>query len=321
MGSDGTHRSIETVSPHAEKGGYEHAMKRSLGLVAFALVVMAAIDRCQAANPVFDYLTNRGVTVAPKEVVRLPPPTMADGLSAADQRKAIEGIPENNHTFEDMTRKSVVAPVVLRISQDDERQNPVGRRIDLWFVTYGNLKTLVDDEFLDSQFKSATSESDAETGSQSKNLTEACLARRGLTVPKRFEDDRYGASEFSILDKVRLNATTRSVAIQCNESVLSASILDPRFANDPEFPNRWRPITRDEDGRRVFGEPHPYSGYGAYVKVTRLAEPAGALFIEYHAAFAEPPEWFNGKNLLRSKLPIVAQHIVRQLRRGLEKTN
>jgi hypothetical protein len=35
--------------------------------------------------------------------------------------------------------------------------------------------------------------------------------------------------------------------------------------------------------------------------------------------FIEPREWFHGTNLLRSKLPIVAQDIVRKFRRNLAK--
>ena len=69
------------------------------------------------------------------------------------------------------------------------------------------------------------------------------------------------------------------------------------------------------DGRSV--QPQPYAGLGSYVKATRLAEPAGAVFIEYHVVFAEPQGWFHGANLLRSKLPIVAQDMVRKFRRKM----
>jgi len=51
------------------------------------------------------------------------------------------------------------------------------------------------------------------------------------------------------------------------------------------------------------------------MKVTKLAEPAGALFVEQHLIFAEPVDWFDGANLLRSKLPLVVQDRVRSIRR------
>jgi hypothetical protein len=51
------------------------------------------------------------------------------------------------------------------------------------------------------------------------------------------------------------------------------------------------------------------------MKVTRLAEPVGALFVEQHVVFAEPAGWFDGANLLRPKLPLVIQGKVRAMRR------
>ena len=85
----------------------------------------------------------------------------------------------------------------------------------------------------------------------------------------------------------------------------------------PSIPNCWHSISIDDAGRRQIGPPQPYAGLGSYVKATRLAEPAGAVFIEYHVVYAEPQGWFHGANLLRSKLPIVAQDLVRRLRRKM----
>ena len=63
------------------------------------------------------------------------------------------------------------------------------------------------------------------------------------------------------------------------------------------------------------GPPQPYGGAGMYLKITKLHEPAGALFVEQHIVFAEPTGWFDGANLLRSKLPLVVQSNVRDMRR------
>jgi hypothetical protein len=43
------------------------------------------------------------------------------------------------------------------------------------------------------------------------------------------------------------------------------------------------------------------------------------LLIEVHMVFAEPKGWFEGRNLLRSKLPPVMQDSVRKFRRQLAK--
>ena len=191
----------------------------------------------------------------------------------------------------------------------------MGRRVDLWFVAYGSLDTLASDDFLSNQFKAASD--DSENASSARLLGDADLKRRGLPVPSAAEDPRYVAAETTLLERVRVSATTRSIKTRTAESLVAASILDPRFAGDPEFPNRWRSILRDDAGNRQFGEPHAYGGLGSYVKATRLVEPRGAILIEYHVAYAEPQAWFNGANLLQSKLPILAQTVVRKLRRSL----
>lgn len=283
------------------------------------LFVTASIAHCRAENPVYTLLTTRGVPVGGDEVVKLPAPTLADGLSAAEQRQAIEAVAGESHTWDDLTRKSVVAPFVLKISNGEAAPERRGRRLDIWFVAYGSMKTLENQDFLQKQFKSATSEGDPDNPSTSKILSEADLKSRGLTTAGRPGDTQYIAAEFTLLDKVRLQGTMESTKSRTADSNIVASFLDPHFANDPEYPNQWRPVTRDDDGRRQLGRAHPYSGFGGYAKATRLVEPVGAILIEYHAAFAEPQEWFGGTNLLRSKLPILAQIIVRQLRRGMEK--
>jgi hypothetical protein len=50
------------------------------------------------------------------------------------------------------------------------------------------------------------------------------------------------------------------------------------------------------------------------MKITKLKEPAGAIFIEQHIIFAEPTGWFNGANYLRSKLPFAVQKQARNIR-------
>lgn len=281
------------------------------------LLAMSFADRAAAENPIFEQLIRQGVAVSPGETVRLPAPSLADGLTATAQRKVIEAIAGERHTWDSFTRRAVVTPFVLKISQDDASDQRIGRRVDLWFVAYGDLRSLGSDEFLNRQFKSAVA-ADAENSARVRLLTNSDLAQRGLAPPQNAEDSRYLAAEFTLLERVRLSATTRSVKTETQDSIMVASVLDPRFTEDAEFPNRWQSITRDDAGRRKLGAPQPYTGLGSYVKATRLSAPEGALFIEYHVAFAEPRGWFNGANLLRSKLPIVAQDAVRKFRRSLD---
>ncbi|MGO8752179.1 MAG: hypothetical protein ACLQNE_40085 [Thermoguttaceae bacterium] len=285
-----------------------------LAILASSLPGLAAAD---GPNEILRMLLTTGVPIADGETVKLPEPTLADGMTAAAQRRQIEAIAEGRNSWEDLTRRTVVAPFLLRTSRDvsEQEQRGLGCRADLWFVAYGNLDTLASDEFLEGQFKTASE--DADNASSARLLGDADLKKRGLPVPSEAEDPRYVAAKATLLERIQVSATTRSIKTRTAESLIVASILEPRFAGDPEFPNRWCSILRDDNGSRQLGEPHTYRGLGSFVKATRLVEPSGAILIEYHIAYAEPKEWFKGANLLQSKLPILAQTVVRKVRRSL----
>jgi hypothetical protein len=124
---------------------------------------------------------------------------------------------------------------------------------------------------------------------------------------------------FDLLSKVRLTGTSHSYWSRSDDSIIAATMLDPRFTGDADLPNQWQSITRQPDGNVELGEPHPYRGAGEYIKITRLAEPAGALLIEFHVVYVEPKGWFDGSNMLTSKLPAVVQNQIRNMRRELTK--
>jgi hypothetical protein len=283
-------------------------------------VATGALNPCRAENQVYDVLLSKGVTIRPHETVRLMPPTLADGFDRTQQRRAVEAISNGDHSWEDLTRRSVVAPFILKISTEGDSLPRSCCRVDVSFVAYGTLRGVRDIRFLQSQMKASGNEVESENGVTTKPLTEAELARRGLKPPRGADEPRYFADELRLLGRVRLSMTTSAATSETRESILSASVLDTRFANDPQFPNLWRTVSRNESGRRVLGEPQPYSGYGGYAKATKLIVPVGAIFVEYHLVFAEPESWFEGSNSLRSKLPLVAQYLVREIRRELEKT-
>jgi hypothetical protein len=102
------------------------------------------------------------------------------------------------------------------------------------------------------------------------------------------------------------------------DSIVLASQLDPRFAKDAAFPNQWRSLTLKDD-KEMLGDPSPFESAGMYIKLTRLHEPAGAIFIEAHQVFVEPKKWFEVPNMLKAKLPIVIQSEVRTFRKELTK--
>jgi len=287
--------------------------------VSLLLAVCLGAEAAHAeANTVFRELIGPGVEFPAGEPVPLPEPTLADGADAAAARRALEQIPERRVSVDQLFRRSVVAPIVLRFREiEPVAGRPTVRGVDLWYVAYGDFHLLLDEDFLDS----LAGQEEGEEGEVHVLETEE-LKRRGIAPPA--EDDRqqrYVFASFPLLDQVRLSATSRHFMTRTNDSLLVVSKLEPRFIGDEEYPNQWRPMNRQRDGSWQLGEPRPYEGAGACLKITRLTDPPGAMLVEMHTVFAEPEGWFGGRNLLKSKLPLVLQSKVREFRRRLVKAS
>ena len=264
----------------------------------------------EAANPLYQELLDPGLPVGPDVRAKLPPPSMPDGLDAAKQTAVVRQLIGTDYSYQEFTRKSVVAPQLLRI-RDVQPSDPKApaRGIDVYFVAHGDFAALDDEKFRDRLLEVGRGEG------KGQSLTREQLAKRQIDLtPEQAKHESYGFVEFDFLEKVRLRATGRAVWSKTDESMVAAGVIDPRFQSDPEFPNDWRSIVRGAGGVKV-GPAHPWSGAAFYLKVTKLAQPAGALFLEQHVVFAEPTGWFEGANLLRSKLPPVMQNNVRNMRR------
>jgi hypothetical protein len=278
----------------------------TLMLVSLAVAAQPPKDH-ESANPLYKSLLDPGLAVGATAKAKFPAPSMPDGLDAAKQKAVITALIKDDYTLEDFTRKSIVAPQLLKL-RDVAPSDPKApaRGVDVWFVTYGDLKALDDEKFLERLVNAGKGEG------KGKGLTKDDLAKRKITVADE-KRESYGFIEFDFLEKVHLKATGRAVWSRTDESVLVAAEIDPRFRGDAEFPNQWQSIIKD--GGAKLGPATPWSEAGFYLKITKLAEPAGALFVEQHVIFAEPTGWFDGANLLRSKLPIAVQSNVRSMRK------
>ena len=271
----------------------------------------------EPVNEILNHLLTKGGLPGAGDMV-LPTPTMPDGLDQAGQRAGIAAIADANHTLESLERKTVVAPLILKVAGDDpaEKQRTL-RRVDLWFIAYGKLDTIANESFWKSvRNSSADRDDDDWSPIRTGILTADELRARNITDP---EDERHLTADLTLFNRVRVSTTMQAKQTRSSESVTLAAMIDPRFADDKEYPNRWWPLSRDDVGHLQQGEPHPYPTAGWYYKATALHEPAGAIFVEYHILFDEPEGWFDGANLLRSKLPLVVQEGVRRFRRQLAK--
>ena len=274
-------------------------------------------------NPILAELTERGVCIEDDTFAKIKPPSMANGLDAAAQQEVISRVAGPRRRVADLVRESVVAPFVLDIEQVSPGEGkPPMRSVDVWFVAYGQLEQFTSKESLEEFADRAVADNKSRLPFVKGVLDEAQMRARGLRAEEsENQSEHYFYSTFGRVDRVHLSATRRIVVTRGPESVLVAAMIDPRFTTDAEFPNQWRPAESDKLGEIKLGLAHRYESAGFYAKVTRLAEPQGALFIEYHQLFCEPVEWFDGANLLRSKLPMMAQDAVRKLRRKLRESS
>lgn len=291
-------------------------MKRCCGLLAGALWLVGAMGAAQA-NPLLEKLISEGVKLSDGSVVKLPAPWLADGLDAAAQKAAIEKV-ASRYPYDQFTRDSAVAPLLLEM-QSIESQGGVrtGQRVDVAFVAYATLELVNDGDML-ARLLGVEQQTDDEKGG-AVALTAEQLASRGIELAPADGEVRQSlaAVRFEVLDRVEVSGVANTMRTGSSQSLVAAVEFDPRFADDPELPMHWRPIERTAAGETIKGAAQRYSGVGAYVKVTPLVEPRGALLVEAHAVFDEPHGWFGGVNLLRSKLPIVVQDNVRSFRRKL----
>ncbi len=262
-------------------------------------------------NPVYQTLLIEGLALQGATVL-LPVPILRDGQSPEQQRTAIAQVVGSDRAVNELLRDSVTAPLKLAV-RDVKYPSGVVRIADLWFVIHADLDEVDLDEF----GADANDEGQTEVGN---------MAFRARLIPKdelkerQFKTegdlDRFVHLNALLLNRIGLEATNRVVATRSPASLVVASRTSPAFDSDAEYPNRWWPIVR-KGGRPVAGQPSPYVGWASYAKVTALDFEPGALLIEFHLAFAEPQDWFNGAPLLRSKLSLIAQDQVRSLRREI----
>ena len=285
-------------------------------VVLFHLCLLAICAEAIAAgpgvetNPMLSELLDKGVTMSDGRAYKLPAPAMADALDAASQKAAMEKISGGRYTFDDLVQKTTSAPVMIRMRtlKAAEGESATIRAIDVWFVAHGKWETMNSKDFQDSLAKGKDTEGENRIVSKSGILTDEEMQERKLKLETpEGQEAKFVYTTFSLFDQVEVSATRYLVITRDKDELLAAARIDGRFDKDAEYPNQWRPILRDAAANISLGPPQPYTGAGAYVKVTRLAEPADAVFVEGHMVFEEPYGWFEGGNELRSKAPTMIQ--------------
>jgi len=244
--------------------------------------------------------------------------TLRDNMSAEEQHEAITKI-LGSLEEERFMRRSIVSPFVFdlrsisKLEQGGHRQ-----QLDVWFVAHGQLKDIEEKKMID-DLTGPEAKQTPGLPEVARALTEAEMQSRNLPFGEQPDgkSHSYGIMGANVLDKVFVTGITKSEYKRTNNSITLLLSLDPTLLNDSQFPARWHSITKTDAGDFQLGDARDYSDLLAAIKVTPLVGVEDALFVEVHVIYAEPFDWFEGRNLLRSKLPPVIQDSVRKFRRKL----
>jgi hypothetical protein len=287
----------------------------------FALALPAASSEpeklpAHQTNPIYQELLSKGVSVGAGKKMIFRAPLMADGLTAADQKKRLKALcvgpnpKEPLFDYSDVIERGSAAAHFFenRRIKDSDPQAPASVN-DIWFVAYGDLAKIAKRDPLQ---LFGTTPGDAVV----TDLDSDALAKRkiklNLKAPLR---ERYVNTSADLLDTVKLSLTSRAVISESSESLVVASKVDPRFTRDKEFPNYWQMLPDGlEANPKAPRGPLSIEVGAFYLKVTRLSEPKDGLFVEFHQVSTEPKAWFNGAPDLRGKLPLWVDKRVKEFR-------
>lgn len=298
------------------------------------------LDERSSQDNLLRRMTTLGIELTDDLSFPLPEPTFVsiDGVPLAedDAKQALEKI-AGRHGVKRFVRDSVVAPISVNTdSIKNDAGERIGHFIDVAFVVYQSIEQIRKSDALD-DFKSDPDSTkptveiaDADGADEldknkTRQLTDEELAAAGVELDGKFET--LGHLQLPLLGKVVVRGVARarrSIWSADDESapIILTWLLDSRFAAENPEPdsisNQWRPIERNSVGEKQLGPPHPYAGMGGYVAITPVPGEEQASMVEMRFVIHEPHDWFAGRNLLRSKLPILIQDRVRNLRRELQ---
>jgi hypothetical protein len=284
----------------------------------FTAVLCLALTAASAEpKTILDELTAEGLDIPGLGRHKLPAPTMGFDLTEQQVSEKIKEFVAQRSSFLDKAR---YAPYRLdRVGDVTDKSGKVhGREFHLYFAAHGNIKHL-DEHGLVHSLLGMKAGKKARGGPKDLDyLDDTDLKARGIT-PAAVKDgeERYSLLDMELLEKVKLDGVVRSRKQWVNGSLLTTMVLDPRFAKDKQHPNRWRAIPEREDDKEKLGPPHPYAGFGGYVKATPVPGMKNVIFLEMHFALAEPHDWFGGRNLIAARLPTATKENVANLRKKL----
>ncbi len=275
----------------------------------FPIVLCLALSAEVPQPTILDDLVQVGLDIPGLGKHKLPAPTLTSDLPDEKIKSIVNSFVRERRGFLD---KAHNAP--FRIDRTRDLTGKYGklcaREFNLWFAAHGKIKDLDDHNMLNALLGMKTGPKSKETRDL-EYLDEDALKKRGIVQEKIANgDERYGLLDVDLVEKVKLSGVIRSRKQWIGKALAITMFLDPRFADDAEHPNRWRKVI----DANTLGEPQPYAGFGGYVQAMPIPGMTDVIFIEMHFVFAEPYEWFQGRNQIGAKLPAASQSNISNLR-------
>ena len=275
--------------------------------VALFAMFSASVACAQPAPPLSDPTKDK-VRFPSGDSFSLALPTLSVGQSdkqRMDQLTALAG----GAGWKRFSRNSVVAPVAIDVKYlNGADGSRVGHSLHAAFVVHASLETLKDKDLMQQLFANESSSGKTESKSEGQ-VSDKVLIERGIT---KTENTSFANAEIALLKKVTVRGVLQVQKSESENGIDFAFRLDKRFNDADQTSNAWSRIGKD---KATLPDWTPYSGAAGYLVVRRLPELESACLIECRVLLHEPKEWFNGSNLLRSKLPLMIQETARSFRR------
>lgn len=257
---------------------------------------------------------------------RIPRPRFESAEDPKQRDETLDSIFGIGDERERYFRRSIVAPQILKLEKVAHSPESLLRIVHFWFIAYGDLSKLDDKELTNQMMLDAKEDSDADNGDQtaeSREVTAEELAQCSITAPSAPTSERnefFSRVNMHLFKKLDLDLTMHVISTRSSDQLLSAAVVDSRFADCENLKNQWRRLQRDEAGALAVHSQGGYADAGGYLRLVQFDEPEQAILVEGHFAFLEPHGWFDGANLLGSKMPTLVQISARRLRKSLLKT-
>lgn len=287
-------------------------------VVCFIGIVVSCssfISPARCENGLLNSLISQGIRTGEGDlVVKLPEPSLRNTLSADEQRKAIEQV-YGDSEIDRFLKKSVVSPFELKISSVGKMADGGQiQQLDLWFVAHGKLADIKERKLFEELAIPSKKKANGPV-EEARALTDEEVKERKLKSGKIEDGSQvsYGLLKTVVLEKAYLTLMTYSQGESSDDELTMAFQNDAGLKDDNYCPTRWYKLSNE----LVLGDRFDYTVAAAYAKATRLKFDEEAILVEIHLVFAEPYGWFEGRNLLRSKLPPLLQDAVRTFRRKL----